>query len=178
MIAALLAIAGSLAAQGLTVQSSEKKLVVNASGLTRMTALQFNIAMPKGFSLNVEGCTLDKAAANHMLIVNEFSDGSHMFVIYNMNNDLLSDGTLLTVPLNVSKDAEIGKGRIYTIRTSTADAVSSKQDDVEFDITIEAGISVPKVAESIKADGKYIEGKKIVIYKQGTKYNITGTLTK
>ncbi len=40
------------------------------------------------------------------------------------------------------------------------------------------GLDELKADEGVKADGKYIEGNKVVIWKKGIKYNATGTIAR
>lgn len=141
-IVALIAIASSATAQTLSVASIEAKpgdqteLVVSASGMSSVTALQFNLALPEGVTLAVSGATMGAATEGHTLSVETLGNGDKMFVLYNMNLNTFRDGELLHIPVVIGSGVKTGKGRLYTVRAATTEAVSQTCADVSFMVTV------------------------------------------
>ena len=90
LILALAAIACSATAQTLSVASieveagGESTLVVSASELSDVTALQFNLKLPEGITLAGSN-ELGDAASAHTLDVRPLASGDNMFVFYNLD---------------------------------------------------------------------------------------------
>ena len=140
-IVALLAIANSATAQTLSVASIEAttgeqaELVVSASGISGVTALQFNLALPQGVTLNENAITKGSAVSSHELKVETLANGDRLFVLYNMDLGLVNNGTLLKLPITVGQQAGSFSGNLSTIRTATTDAVSHECANATFTIT-------------------------------------------
>jgi len=122
---ALLVIACSAKAQELTLQASGTGLVVNANGLTAMTALQFNLELPEGASITNEA-TLGKATDNHTLCIDTLDNGDHLFILYSMDLNTFSDGELLRISLITNE----GTARLYNVRFADTEAVSHEGAEV------------------------------------------------
>ena len=143
IIVALMAIACSATAQTLSVApieveaGGEATLVVSASGLSNVTALQFNLKLPEGITL-VGSNQLGDAASAHTLDVRPLASGDNMFVFYNLDKALLNDGQLIRIPVSASAEAQSATGSLYTFHTATTDAVSHELSDVAFTITVTA----------------------------------------
>lgn len=143
LIFALAAIVGSATGQTLSVApikveaGSEATLVVSASGLSNVTALQFNLKLPEGITL-AGNSQLGSAESNHTLDVRPLASGDNMYVIYNLDKALLSDGQLIRIPVSASAEAQSATGSLYTFHTATTDAVSHELSDVAFTITVTA----------------------------------------
>ena len=143
LIFALAAIVGSATAQTLSVApieveaGGESMLVVSASGLSDVTALQFNLQLPEGITL-VGNNELGDAANAHTLDVRPLASGDNMFVFYNLDKALLNDGQLIRIPVSASVEAQSATGSLYTFHTATTDAVSHELSDVAFTITVTA----------------------------------------
>ena len=141
-IVALLAIVGSASAQSLSVQTIEvqageqTEVVVSLTGATAMTALQFNLQLPKGVTANTDGATLGAATNSHTLSVETLDGGNLLFVLYSMDLNTFSDGELLRIPVAVSDEAKTGSGTLYTVRTATPDAVSHQCANAPFTVTV------------------------------------------
>ena len=94
-IVALLAIVSSATAQTLSVASIEAKtgelaeLVVSTSGMSGVTALQFNLALPQGVTLNENAITKGSAVSSHELKVETLANGDRLFVLFLKFNGLL-----------------------------------------------------------------------------------------
>lgn len=141
IMVALLAMVGGATAQSLSIQGIEAKageeavLTVSVTGATGMTALQFNLSLPEGVTLNDGEVTMG-AFQGHTLAVETLENGDHLFVLYNMNMDTFKNGELLRIPVMVSSEAQTGNGRLYTVRMATTEAVSYAREDVDFAVTV------------------------------------------
>ena len=104
-IVSLLAITCGATAQTLSVASIEAKpgdqaeLVVSASDMSSVTALQFNLSLPQGVTLNEDAITKGSAVSGHELVVETMANGERLFVLYNMDLGLIGNGTLLKLPI-------------------------------------------------------------------------------
>ena len=109
IIVALLAIAGSATAQSLTAQDLEVKvgekttLTVSISGATDMTALQFNLSLPNGITVDETNINQGEAVTNHTMTIRTLASGDRMFVFYNMDKKLISNGSVLSLPVTMPK---------------------------------------------------------------------------
>lgn len=153
-IVALIAIASSATAQTLSVASIEAKpgdqteLVVSASGMSSVTALQFNLALPQGITLNENAITKGSAVSGHELVVETKANGEHLFVLYKMDLGQISNGTLLKLPITVGQQSGTFSGNLNTIRTATTDAVSHDCTNATFNVTVKTTVqSVTITAE-------------------------------
>ena len=139
---ALLLLVGGAMAQVITEADVQTTVVgsarirVNIADATDVTALQMNVSLPEGFNFVEDsenhGIVLSGAANDHTISVNPLASGDLLVVIYSMTLDTFSDGTLMSIPVVVANGAASGEGRLYAVRTSTADAVSSTSEDVTF----------------------------------------------
>ncbi len=140
---ALLAMAGSATAQSLTAQGIEAKggeeatLTVSLSGATGMTALQFNLSLPDGMTIT-DDATLGTATNGHSLSVQTLANGDRLFVLYSMDMNTFKDGELMRIPVTIGTDAMTGDGKLYTVRTATAEAVSYTCAETTFAVTVKA----------------------------------------
>ena len=143
-IVALLAIASSTTAQTLIVASVEAttgglaELVVSGSGMTDVTALQFNLALPQGITLNESAITKGEAVSGHTLSVQTMDNGDRLIVLYHTNLGLVGNGTLLRLPITVGQQTGNFSGRLYTVRTANTEAVSQTCADVTFTVTMKS----------------------------------------
>ena len=132
-IVALLAIAGCATAQELTVQSSGTELIVNASELTGMSALQFNLELPD--DVTIADATMGTATNGHTLSVQTLDNGDRLFILYSMDLKTFNNGELLRIPVNMDNYMAEDKAKLYKVRFSSAEAVSYTGADVEFNPT-------------------------------------------
>ena len=141
-LVALLAMVGGATAQSLSIQGIETKagegavLTVSVTEATGMTALQFNLALPKGVTLNDGEATMGEAIQGHTLAVETLENGDRLFVLYGMNMNTFKSGELLHIPVTVGSEAQTGNGRLYTVRMATMGAVSYMCEDVDFAVTV------------------------------------------
>ena len=156
----LLLVLTSISAMGQTltvapveaIAGEEAELVVTAAGVGGITALQFNLSLPEGVTFSEGEVTKGAAVNGHTLNVQTLANGDRLFILYNMNLNRFSDGELLRIPVNVIDDAKTGKGSIYTIRTSTIDAVSYSSIASEYTITVKEPVVSYKLTYMV--DGK------------------------
>ena len=143
-IVALLAIAGGATAQTLSVASIEAtaggqaELEVSASGMAGVTALQFNLALPQGVTLNESAITKSNAAGIHTLSVQTMANGDRLIVLCHTDLELLRNGTLLRLPITVGQQTGSFSGSLYTVRTANTAAESHECSAVGFNITVKA----------------------------------------
>ena len=178
-IFALTALAVSANAQTLSVQSieaeteSQANIVVNISGVeANTTALQFNLAMPDGVTLNETGISIGTAASNHGYEVRSLDSGERLIVIFDMNLGSIQNGELLILPVTLGTAEGTFSGSLSTVRFSDTDAVSKEGDGTSFTITAKRpeqpvtitannltmvyGDEVPEL--TYKTDGAALEG--------------------
>lgn len=142
--------AQSLSVANLEAQEGEQtELVISLAQGTAMTALQFNLSLPEGVTLADGEATLGSAANGHTLSVQTLDNGDHLFILYNMNLNTFKDGELLRIPVKVGSKGT-SNGRLYTIRTATADAVSHTCEEATFNVTVSAAYTLGDV----NGDGK------------------------
>ncbi len=166
-IVALLAIVSSATAQTLSIASVEAKageqaeLVVSGSGMTGVTALQFNLALPQGVTLNESAITKGEAASGHTLSVQTLDNGDRLVALYHTDLGVVSNGTLLRLPIVVGEQAGSFNGSLYTIRMATTEAVSQKCADATYALTVKSDVvldeeatEAPKSVEGVKATVK------------------------
>ena len=143
-IVALVAIAGSAAAQTLSIAPVEIKmgeqpeLVVTASGMSNVTALQFNLVLPMGFTLDKDAITKGEAVSGHTLSVQTLEHGGLLFVLYHSDLGLVGNGTLLRLPVTMEEQLGTFGGHLNTIYTATVEAVSQSCPAANFLITVNA----------------------------------------
>lgn len=154
-IVGLIAIAGSAMAQTFSVASIEAnvgeqaELVVSVSGMSDMTALQFNLALPDGVTLNESAFTKGEAASSHTLSVHTLDNGDYLFVLYHTDLALIGDGVLLRLPITLGQQSGSYNGSLYTVRASTAKAVSHSCPIATFSVTMKANRPVTVTANDL-----------------------------
>ena len=129
--------AQNLSVANIEAQTGEEtELVVNLNLVedNTMTALQFNLALPEGMTLAESDVTLGAATNGHTLNVETLANGDHLFVLYSMNLNSFKSGELLRIPVKVGNVSTSANGKLYTIRTATADAVSHACADASFTV--------------------------------------------
>ena len=142
MIIALAAIVGSATGQTISVEPIEMEvgaqatLSVGVSGLSDVTALQFNLQLPDGFVLDESAVEKSSAASGHELAIRPLSNGSRLFVLYNMDKVIIGNGELLRLPITAGSEAGSFSGNLTTFRTATTDAVSHAGASASFQITV------------------------------------------
>lgn len=154
IVIGLLALLGSANAQTLSVQDIEMRtgeqaeLVVSLTGATTMTALQFNLQLPAGVTANTGNVTLGSATDGHTLSVESLDSGDKLFILYSMDLNAFKNGELLRIPLTAGNTEVSSVGKLNTIFTATAEAVSNACVDASFSVKVKA----PEPAVTITAD--------------------------
>ena len=151
------------------IVGGQTTLTINLSNPSESTALQFNLQSPDDVTINENGCTLGTSAKNHTLSVNRMDSGDYLFVLYNMDLQPITEGTLLTVPVSIGNDARSGNGTIYTVRLSKSDAVSQQFENTSFAINITGNTAVKGIAvDGKKSDAIYnLNGQQIASPQKG-----------
>ena len=148
---ALTVIAGRANGQNLSVQpikaqtGEQAQVIVSLTGGTSATALQFNLKLPDGISVNANSATLGAATDGHVLRVEPLDNGDLLFVLYSMDLKTFKNGELLSIPVTAGNSATTGTGQLYTVRTAAVsgnDAVSHECDNAQFNVTITDLITV------------------------------------
>ena len=166
-LASVGAMAQTLSVESVEVEKGKQaEIVVRASEVSDATALQFNLSLPKGFSLVENGATMGAASNGHLLIVETLGNGDHLLVIYSMDLKTFGEGELLRLPVTVGDTAGSFSGYITVFRTATAEAVSHTGADATFPIKVTDEATA--IDASLNDNGKMIndsyysiEGKKL-----------------
>ncbi len=175
-IVALLAIAGGATAQTLSVASVETtkggqaELVVRASSMTGVTALQFNLALPQGITLNESAITTGEAVSSHTLSVQTMDSGDRLVVLYHTDLESVSNGTLLRLPITVGQQTGSFSGSLYTIRTASTDLVSHKCNDTAFTVKVKEDATSIVNVNTTQTDSKTVydmSGRRVANPKKG-----------
>ena len=124
---ALMTIAVSANAQSLSFEVHANEARISLTGATEMTALQFNLKLPEGVTIDTNNATLGSATDGHTLCIETLDNGDLLFILYSMDLNTFMDGELLRLPINGVRD---GDANLYTIRYASADAVSHKAEDI------------------------------------------------
>ena len=141
-IIALMAIVISAMSQTISVEpiemevGSQATLSVGVSDLSDVTALQFNLQLPEGLVLDESAVEKSSAASGHELAIRPLSNGSRLFVLYNMDKATVGNGELLRLPITAGSEAGSFSGNLTTFRTATTDAVSKAGASASFQITV------------------------------------------
>ena len=160
-IVALLAIADGATAQTLSVASVEAmteeqaELVVNASDMTGVTALQFDLALPEGITLNVSDITKGEAVIYHTLSVETMDNGDHLIVLYHTDLGQVGNGTLLRLPITMGQQTGTFNGSLYIVRTANTNAESHNCSSVNFSIKVKAPAPATQTLTANAAEGNY-----------------------
>lgn len=141
-IVALVAIVNNATAQTLSIAAIEVKpgeqaeLVVSASGMGNVTALQFNLTLPQNVTLNESSITKGEAASGHTLSIQTLGNGNRLIVLYHTDLKIVGNGILLRLPITVGEQAGCFIGSLNTIHTSNIEAVSQTCAGSTFKITV------------------------------------------
>ena len=142
VLTALLAMVSNANAQSLSVQPIEvevgeqTEMVVSLTGGATATALQFNLQLPEGISVDAYSATLGSATDGHTLNVEPLNNGDLLFILYSMDLKTFKDGELLRIPVTAGNSATNATGQLYTVRTATSEAVSHTCSDTQFDVVV------------------------------------------
>ena len=169
---ASLALTGmSASAQSLSIASIEAEpgtqteLVVKGADLGGVTALQFNLSLPEGITLDEAAITKGEPANGHELSVSTLDSGDRLFVLYSMNLDAIGEGELLRIPVKLGTETGTFSGNLSTIRTASiadGEAVSHTVEDATFSIIVNETIGIEKIPASTTSGKPYdLQGRKV-----------------
>ena len=152
---AVVASAQTLSVQDIEAKTGEQKtLTVSLSGASSATALQFNLQLPTGLTANTSGAALGAATNGHALSIQTLASGDLLCIIYSMDLKELKNGELLSIPVTVGNNEVNATGKLYTVRSSTAAAVSQKCSDANFNVTVTGTFSINKYKLTYTIDGE------------------------
>ena len=114
-----------------------KSVEINVNGVSDMTALQFNLSLPAGFSIDIFDYV---GATGDVMSLQQLESDDYLVVIYNMYLKTFNDDLSLPIALTAPETAGTFSGSIYNIRMSTPDAVSHSCTDVAFTAQVTAPV--------------------------------------
>lgn len=155
--------AQSLSVQPIEVQTGEQtEMVVSLAGGTSATALQFNLQLPEGVTAETSSATLGSATDGHTLSVQTLDSGDLLFILYSMDFNAFKDGELIRIPVTAGSTETTSNGKLYTVRTATADAVSNTCEEAAFVVTIKAPTAIKSVLSNEPSKSVYnVNGQQI-----------------
>jgi len=155
--------AQTLSVQPIEVQTGEQtEMVVNLTGGTSATALQFNLKLPEGVTAETSSITLGSATDGHTLCMQTLDNGDQLFILYSIDFKPFKDGELLRIPVTAGSTETTSNGKLYTVRTATADAVSNTCEDAAFVVTIKAPTAIKSVLSNEPSKSVYnVNGQQI-----------------
>ena len=115
---------------------AQAELVVTGESLSGATALQFNLSLPEGITLNEAAITKGAAASGHELSVSTLDSGDRLFVLYNMNLETIGNGELLRLPITIGQNATSGNAQFSTVRFASTEVVSTAGSNVSAAINV------------------------------------------
>ena len=77
----------------------QAELVVSTNGMSNVTALQFNLALPQGVTLNESAITTGEDVSGHTLSVQTLDKGDRLIVLSHTDLELVGNGALLRLPI-------------------------------------------------------------------------------
>jgi len=141
-IITLAAIIADASAQNLSVQPIElqvgeqTEMVVSLAEGASATALQFNLQLPEGVTTETSSATLGSATDGHTLSMQTLDNGDQLFILYSIDLKSFKDGELIRIPVTAGSTETTSSGKLYKVRTATADAVSHTCADATFSATV------------------------------------------
>lgn len=150
-----MAIVGSATAQTLSIADIEAKvgeraeLVVSASGMSNVTALQFNLKLPYGVTLDESAILKGEAVNGHTLSVQKLENGDRLFVLYHTDMGLVGNGTLVRLPIILGQQPSRYNGCLYIVRVSTTEAMSQTCANAYFNVAVKSYRPVTITADDL-----------------------------
>lgn len=122
-------------------RGSEAALSVFMDNVDEVTAIEFTLELPNGFTLNPVSAVLAERARNHQITARALKNGKYKFVVMSRNNSLIEDIA----------------GRLFTVRVKSPDNVT---DDGDYPLTISSAVMSAKNGQNVL---KETDGGKITI---------------
>lgn len=115
---------------------SEATLSVFMDNISEVTALEFTLEVPTGFTINPVSASLSERAKNHQMTARKLKNGKYKFVVLSQTNEILSGIA----------------GRVFTVRVQSPDNVS---DEGNYPLVISDAVMSDKSGQNIlqEADG-------------------------
>lgn len=115
---------------------SEATLSVYMDNISEVTALEFTLEVPTGFTINPVSASLSERAKNHQMTARKLKNGKYKFVVLSQTNEILSGIA----------------GRVFTVRVQSPDNVS---DEGNYPLVISDAVMSDKTGQNIlqEADG-------------------------
>ncbi len=107
-----------------------------------------NVSVPAQQDGRPEGL-VGSAAKHHSLMANYMGEGRVRYLLFSSGAEQLTDGELLTIPLNTSAQAGLGDmltGSIENTSLSTAAGQSVKGNNTDFHVIVGRQVVVPRVS--------------------------------
>lgn len=120
----------------LSIQSSklapagDGMLSVYMNNVEEVTAVEFNLELPSGFTIDVLSVELSARAKDHTAAVRLMSDGSYKFIVMSPTNQAIDDIA----------------GLLFTVRICAPEGVT---DDVDYPMTIRNAVMSKKSGENV-----------------------------
>ena len=157
ILLALAAIIGSANAQNLSFEVKANEAVMNISGATGMTALQFCLQLPAGVTIDTSNATMGEATVSHTLCIETLDNGNLLFILYSMDlNRFKYYGELLRIPININGE---GTARLYNVRFADTDAVSYAGAETATGIASPKGKDIYNLSGQQMVNGKSLNSK-------------------
>ena len=115
-----------------------------------MTALQFNLRLPEGVTIDTSNAALGSATDGHTICIETLDNGDLLFILYSMDLNTFMDGEVLRIPVTAGSGEITSSGSLYTIRTATAEAVSHTALDATFNVKVADDLSGIKETERVQ----------------------------
>lgn len=122
-------------------RGSETILSVFMDNVDEVTAVEFTLEMPSGFTVNPVSATLTDRAKSHQITARKLKNGKYKFVVMSQSNATI-DGIA---------------GHLFTVRVTAPEKVT---DDGDYPITITAAVMSAKNGQNILQEA---DGGKIII---------------
>ena len=145
IIAVLFLMVGTATAQSVSIADFEARpgrntsVEINVNGVSDMTALQFNLSLPAGFS--IYEFYYSGGETGDVMSLQPLKSGDYLVVIYNIYLKTFGEDLSLPISLKASTNGGTFSGSLYNVRMSTVNAVSHKCDDVSFNVTVNAPVT-------------------------------------
>lgn len=122
-------------------RGSEATLSVYMDNVDEVTAVEFTLEMPSGFTLNPLSAVLTERARNHQMTARKLKNGKYKFVVMSQSNAPI-DGIA---------------GRLFTVRVQSSENVT---DDSDYPLTISGAVMSAKSGQNVL---QQTDGGKITI---------------
>lgn len=120
---------------------SEATLSVFMDNTSDVTAIEFTMEVPTGFSINPVSASLSERAKNHLMTARKLKNGKYKFVVLSQTNEFFSGIA----------------GRVFTVRVKSPENVS---DEGDYPLVISDAVMSDKSGQNILQEA---DGGKIII---------------